>query len=255
MALSYYPNWPEFSAAAAAIDDPDLQTLLFNPDDYLVDPNDSFCNSLLLSDFTHGVVPFDHATTQPPPLSPHHHQHQQQQEEEQYEPFFPPSKRQKFCDWQFLDYHPPEFVIPPPDFGVGRCGSVKVKEESVGGGSLSVQSIAARQRRRRITVKTQELGKLVPGGTKMNTAEMLQSAYKYIKFLQAQVALLGLVGSRHQTVKEECPLEGEEEFQNLLESPLIQEKLYSIEHCLIPQKLVEQHQLLKSSPHLLEKDN
>ncbi|XP_042030102.1 transcription factor bHLH53-like [Salvia splendens] len=216
MALSYYPNWPEFSAA---IDDPDLQSLSFNPDDYLVDPNDSsFCNSLL-SDF-------DHTATQPPP-------------------FFPLSKRQKFCESsrQFLDYQPPECVIPAPvptEFPAAGFG-VRVKEERGGGGSLSAQSIAARQRRRRITVKTQELGKLVPGGTKMNTAEMLQSAYKYIKFLQAQVALLGFAGSIH---REESPLEGEEEFQNLLESPLIQEKLYSIEHCLIPLKLVEQHQLL-----------
>ncbi|XP_042027489.1 transcription factor bHLH53-like [Salvia splendens] len=227
MALSYYPNWPEFSAA---IDDPDLQSLSFNPDDYLVDPNDSsFCNSLLLSDF-------DHTTTQPPP-------------------FFPLSKRQKFCDsQQFFDYQPPEFFIPAPaptEFPAADFG-VRVKEERGGGGSLSAQSIAARQRRRRITVKTQELGKLVPGGTKMNTAEMLQSAYKYIKFLQAQVALLGLAGSLH---REESPLEDEEEFQNLLESPLIQEKLYSTEHCLVPQKLVEQHQLLKSNPHFLEMDN
>lgn len=172
MALSYYPNWPEFSAA---IDDPGLQSLSFNPDDYLVDPNDSsFCNSLLLSDF-------DHATTQPPP-------------------FFPLPKRHKFCDsLQFFDYQPPECVIPAPaEFPAGDFGG-RVKGER-GGRSLSAQSIAARERRRRITVKTQELGKLVPGGMKMNTAEMLQSAYKYIKFLQAQVALLGFAGSLHREV-------------------------------------------------------
>ena len=60
---------------------------------------------------------------------------------------------------------------------------------------VSVQSIAARERRRKITEKTQELGKLVPGGNKMNTAEMLQSAFKYIKYLQAQVGILQVMES------------------------------------------------------------
>lgn len=36
---------------------------------------------------------------------------------------------------------------------------------------LSAQSVAARERRK-ITEKTRELGKIVPGGEKMNTAEM-----------------------------------------------------------------------------------
>ncbi|KAF8412766.1 hypothetical protein HHK36_000736 [Tetracentron sinense] len=49
-------------------------------------------------------------------------------------------------------------------------------------------------RRRKITEKTQELGKLIPGGNKMNTAEMFQAAFKYVKYLQAQVGLLELMG-------------------------------------------------------------
>ncbi|GMI83905.1 hypothetical protein HRI_002059800 [Hibiscus trionum] len=60
---------------------------------------------------------------------------------------------------------------------------------------VSAQSITARERRRKITRKTQELGKLVPGGTKMNTAEMLQSAFKYVKFLQDQLRILQLINS------------------------------------------------------------
>lgn len=63
------------------------------------------------------------------------------------------------------------------------------------GGVLSAQSIAARERRRRITEKTQELGKLIPGGNKMNTAEMFQSASNYVKFLQSQVSILQLMAS------------------------------------------------------------
>ncbi|KAK3025301.1 hypothetical protein RJ639_042695 [Escallonia herrerae] len=58
--------------------------------------------------------------------------------------------------------------------------------------TLSVQSIAARERRRKITDKTQELGKLVPGGHKFNTAEMFEAAYKYIKFLKPKWGFLSL---------------------------------------------------------------
>nr|GEV17652.1 Myc-type, basic helix-loop-helix (bHLH) domain-containing protein [Tanacetum cinerariifolium] len=45
--------------------------------------------------------------------------------------------------------------------------------------SLSAQSLAARARRRKISEKTQEFGKLIPGGQKMNTAEMFQVAFNY----------------------------------------------------------------------------
>ncbi|KAF5944859.1 hypothetical protein HYC85_018936 [Camellia sinensis] len=106
----------------------------------------------------------------------------------------------------------PELHVPLPEFhsrlvyscGSGivglvySCGSGAESIETVkkpNGGCLSAQTIAARQRRRKITEKTQELGKLIPGGQKMNTAEMFQAAFKYIKYLQAQVGVLGLMGS------------------------------------------------------------
>lgn len=84
------------------------------------------------------------------------------------------------------------------------CGNQEMKSDMKRGNSssgststtaVSVQSIAARERRRKITEKTQELGKLIPGGSKMNTAEMFQAAYKYVKFLQAQLAVLQLIPS------------------------------------------------------------
>ncbi|XP_031120540.1 transcription factor bHLH52-like [Ipomoea triloba] len=101
--------------------------------------------------------------------------------------------------------------------------------------TLSAQSIAARERRRRITEKTQELGKLIPGGQKMNTAEMFQAAYKYIKFMQTQLSVLQ---SCHHSSQETGETFMNQELETLVGSSLIQEKLYSNDKCLVPEKFV-----------------
>ena len=67
---------------------------------------------------------------------------------------------------------------------------VKKQEASNDERSSTAQSLAARARRRKISQKTQELEKLIPGGQKMNTAEMFQAAFKYVKFLQTQIGVL-----------------------------------------------------------------
>ncbi|KAL6561889.1 hypothetical protein OROGR_002896 [Orobanche gracilis] len=80
----------------------------------------------------------------------------------------------------------------------------------------------------------------------MNTAEMLQAAYKYIKFMQAQFVILEFLISYHQENKNgEPPSESDEELDLmqlhfLLESPVIQEKLYSTGKCLIPLKFTQE---------------
>ncbi|KAI9161349.1 hypothetical protein LWI28_016591 [Acer negundo] len=70
----------------------------------------------------------------------------------------------------------------------------------------------------------------------MNTAEMLQAASKYVKFLQAQAHLLQFMAPIQQERKGSL---NTEELQNLLASPIIQEKLYSEDKCLVPLEFVE----------------
>ncbi|XP_022994858.1 uncharacterized protein LOC111490459 [Cucurbita maxima] len=110
----------------------------------------------------------------------------------------------------------------------------KTKQLPSSSNASSVQTIAARERRRRITAKTQELGELIPGGVKMNTAEMLNSAFKYVKFLQAQVAILQLKQETEHELEEQ-----ETEDLQILDSAMIQEKLYSEEQCLVPKGFVQ----------------
>ncbi|XP_077211262.1 transcription factor bHLH52-like [Tasmannia lanceolata] len=143
----------------------------------------------------------------------------------------------------------PEFVFPPAGFHIPTGFSVGDDESSKknNGVCLSAQSVAARQRRKKISEKTQELGKLIPGGSKMNTAEMFQAAFKYVKYLQAQVGILEFNGPIQES-KKGAQLE---ELHGLLASPRIQEKLYEEEKCLVPKEIVEtlaKDQELQSNP-------
>lgn len=212
MALSYYSNCDAFPGPDI---NPDSLPLMELPQGFLEPDSDvyDYHNYPTYDCMSGAVTPFDDLTGESFLLQQNyeqfHYPKRHKSEDVDYNSFYTDYSTGYFNgiivpNPSCLSYSYPEIPVVPstlPEFPVGPPtydpGSCDLKKEQPAG-STSAQSIAARQRRRKITEKTQELGKLVPGGQKMNTAEMLQSAYKYIKFLQAQVGVLEFMNSYSQ---------------------------------------------------------
>ncbi|XP_057507717.1 uncharacterized protein LOC130790708 [Actinidia eriantha] len=115
-------------------------------------------------------------------------------------------------------------------------------------------STLARLRRQRLSEKTRCLQKLLPWDKKMDMATMLEEAYKYVKFLQAQISVLqSMPGDSSSSFATQNPshfnlfgglgkLNRQQLLQVLVNSPVVQTTLYSKGCCVYS---IEQLVLLK----------
>ncbi|RDX86145.1 Transcription factor bHLH140, partial [Mucuna pruriens] len=94
-----------------------------------------------------------------------------------------------------MDYTPTSNCNPASSSASSSKPKEKKAAKKCKGVRLSTdpQSVAARERRHRISDRFKILQSMVPGGSKMDTVSMLEEAIQYVKFLKTQIWL-------HQTM-------------------------------------------------------
>ncbi|KAG8380049.1 hypothetical protein BUALT_Bualt07G0153100 [Buddleja alternifolia] len=102
----------------------------------------------------------------------------------------------------------------PVNFGPEPAEKPKRKNVKI---SSDPQTVAARQRRERISERIRVLQGLVPGGSKMDTASMLDEAANYLKFLRSQVKALEALGQKIDRTVDNFP----DNYANIGFSPFV----------------------------------
>ncbi|KAK7261044.1 hypothetical protein RIF29_27347 [Crotalaria pallida] len=115
----------------------------------------------------------------PPPLPPIKTEHPYQMTHLPFNFHHSPIPKRPRFNYSPAAATSPRNAPPPPPLPSSSSSSIHIP-----------QSNLARQRRQKLSEKTRCLQKLMPWDKKMDQATLLEEAYKYVKFLQAQLTVL-----------------------------------------------------------------